>query len=160
LNAFFQHSYNAYRNEFDFFEDKKWFPQTVWGIQLSVPIFSGLSRYARTSQAKIQLLNDQHSLIQMERSLEFQEIQMKNNLRGAQETLSLQKKNLELANSIYENAIIKKKIGKGNGVAVTQKHGQLILAEAKYIGSMMETFNARLALDKMYNNILTNQITR
>jgi outer membrane protein TolC len=96
----------------------------------------------------------------MERSLEFQEIQMKNNLRGAEETLSLQKQNLELANSIYENAIIKKKIGKGNGVTVTQKHGQLILAEAKYIGSMMETFNARLALDKMYNNILTNQITR
>ena len=160
LNAFFHHSYNAYRNKFNFFEDKKWFPQTVWGIQLSVPVFSGLSRYARTSQAKIQLLNDQNSLIQMERSLEFQEVQMKNNLRGAEETLSLQKKNLELANLIYKNAIIKKKIGKGNGVTVTQKHGQLILAEAKYIGSMMETFNARLALDKMYNNILTNQITR
>lgn len=160
LNAFFQHSYNAYRNEFDFFEDKKWFPQTVWGIQLKIPIFSGLSRYARTSQAKIQLLNDQNSLVQLERSLQFQEIQMKNNLRGAEQRMSLQKKNLELANTIYDNAIMKEKIGKGNGINVTQKHGQLILAEAKYIGSMVETFSARLALDKLYNNILTNQTVK
>ena len=28
LGAFFNHQYNAYRNEFNFFADKPWFPQT------------------------------------------------------------------------------------------------------------------------------------
>ena len=42
IYAFFSHSYNAYRNEFNFFNDEKWYPQTVWGLQVQVPVFSGL----------------------------------------------------------------------------------------------------------------------
>ncbi|MFK7786348.1 MAG: TolC family protein, partial [Crocinitomicaceae bacterium] len=66
LSAFFQQSYNAFRNDFNFFADEKWFPQTVWGLQLNVPIFSGLSRRAVTAQSRITLMNDQNKLAQME----------------------------------------------------------------------------------------------
>ena len=75
LNTFFSQSYNAYRNEFNFFENDKWYPQTVWGLRINIPVFSGLSRHARTSQSKIKLLNDQNNLDLMAQNLQFQEIQ-------------------------------------------------------------------------------------
>ena len=153
LSAFFQHTYNAYRNEFNFFADEKWYPQTLWGLQLNIPIFSGLSRHARTAQAKIKLKNDQNSIEQLEQSLQFQELQLKNNLRGAETKFELQKENVRLAKSIYDNSIIQESIGKGNSLIVTQKHNQLLQAQAQYIGSMIELFQAKLSIDKLYNNI-------
>jgi outer membrane protein TolC len=156
LNGYFQHAYNAYRNEFNFFSDEKWFPQTVWGLQLNVPIFSGLQRQAQTSQAKIKLLKDENSLEQLESSLKFQEVKFKNELIGAQSKFDLQIQNIELAKSIYENSIIKENIGKGNSIVVTQKQQQLMSAQAQYIGSLVELFQAKLNLDKLYNNLLPN----
>ncbi|MGB0914779.1 MAG: TolC family protein [Crocinitomicaceae bacterium] len=157
LNAFFSHTYNAYRSEFNFFADERWFPQTVWGLQLNIPVFSGLSRHARTAQTKIQLMNDQNNLSIMEQNLEFQEIQYQNNYKAAVDKSDLQKQNVELAKSIYENEIIRENIGKGNSINVTQKHSQYMTAQAQYIGSLVELFQAKLALDKLYNNILPSK---
>ncbi|OFZ55500.1 MAG: hypothetical protein A3D92_18925, partial [Bacteroidetes bacterium RIFCSPHIGHO2_02_FULL_44_7] len=157
LNAFFTHSYNAYRNEFNFFANEKWYPQTVWGIQLNVPVFSGLQRHARTSQAKIQKLQNETKLEQMERTLQLQEIQLKNNLRGAQNKYALQAESIRLAESIYKNAVEAEQIGKGNSLTVTQKHNQVIVAQAQYLGSLIEVFQAQLALDKLYNELIQNQ---
>lgn len=157
LNAFFQHTYNAFRNEFNFFAAEPWFPQTLWGLQLNVPIFSGLTRKAKTSQAEIRLQKDRNSLEQMEQTLKFQEIQAKNNLSAAQNKYDLQGQNVVLARSIYDNSLTKEKIGEGNSILVTQKYNQLMAAQAQYLGSLIELFQAKLALDKLYNKILPTE---
>ena len=157
LNAFFSQTYNAYRSEFSFFENEKWYPQTVWGLQLNIPVFSGLSRHARTAQSKIQLMSDQNSLTLMEQNLQFQELQSQNNYKAALNKTELQQQNVELAKNIYNNELIRENIGKGNSINVTQKHTQYMTAQAQYIGSLVELFQAKLALDKLYNNILPNQ---
>lgn len=157
LNAFFQHTYNAYRNEFNFLSNEKWYPQTVWGLQLNVPIFSGLSRRAVTTQSRITLMNDQNKLEQMEQTLQFQADQAINNLEGAQSKNELQKANVDLAQSLYENALAKEEIGNGNSIIVTQQYNQLIMAQAQYTGTLIELFQARLTLDKIYNNILPTE---
>lgn len=155
LSAFFDHTYNAYRNDFNFFDDLPWYPQTVWGLQLNVPVFSGGQKYAKTTQAKIRLMKEQNNLKFMEESLQLQEITLKNNLRGAKDKLELQLQNVELANEIYNNAIIKEQIGKGNSILVTQKQQQLMIAQTQYVGSLIELFQAKLDLDKLYNNIIS-----
>lgn len=157
LNAFFSQTYNAYRSEFNFFDDERWFPQTVWGLQLNIPVFSGLSRHARTAQTKIQLMSDQNSLELMEQNLQFQEIQSQNNYKAAIDKTELQRQNVALAKTIYSNELIRENIGKGNSINVTQKHTQYMTAQAQYVGSLVELFQAKLALDKLYNNILPNQ---
>lgn len=157
VNAYFQHTYNAYRNEFNFFADESWFPQTVWGIQLNVPIFSGFQRHARTAQSKIALMKDESTLERLEETLKFQEIQVQNQLLGAKASYALQEENIVLATAIYSNAITKESIGKGNSIIVTQKHNQLMVAQAQYLGSMVDLLQAQLNLDKLYNNIISNQ---
>ena len=157
LNAFFSQGYNAYRNEFNFFEDDKWYPQTVWGLKLNIPVFSGLSRHARTSQSKIKLLNDKNNRDLMEQNLQFQEAQYQNNYKTALNKTALQKQHVILAKSIYNNELIRENIGKGNSINATQKHTQYMTAQAQYIGSLVALFQAKLALDKLYNNLLPNQ---
>lgn len=157
LSAFFQHTYNAFRNEFNFFSNEKWYPQTVWGLQLNVPIFSGLSRRAVTAQSRITLMNDQNKLAQMEQTLKFQVDQAQNNLEGARSQNELQKANVDLARSLYENALAKEEVGNGNSILVTQQYNQLIMAQAQYTGTLIELFQAQLELDKIYNNILPNE---
>lgn len=155
LSAFFDQTYNAYRNEFDFFDDLPWYPQTVWGLQLNVPIFAGGQRYSKTTQAKIAWMKEQNNLEFMEESLKLQEITFKNNLKGAKDKLELQAQNVELAQSIYDNAVLKEKIGKGNSILVTQKQQQLMVAQTQYVASLIELFSAKLDLDKLYNNIIS-----
>lgn len=157
LNAFFTQSYNAYRTKFNFFADERWFPQTVWGLQLNIPVFSGLQRHARTQQARIQKMQSETRLQQLERALQMQESQLRNNLAGAQSRYELQEANVNLAQTIYRNALEVEKIGKGNSLIVTQKHNQLIQAQAQYLGSLMDLFQTQLELDKLYNELLKNQ---
>lgn len=155
LSAFFDQTYNAYRNDFNFFDDLPWYPQTVWGLQLNVPVFSGLQRYAKTSQAKIAWMKEQNNLEFLEESLKLQEITFKNNLQGAKDKLELQEQNVALAKTIYDNAVLKEKIGKGNSIIVTQKQQQLMVAQTQYVASLIELFSAKLDLDKLYNNIIS-----
>jgi outer membrane protein TolC len=155
LNGFFQHTYNAFRNDFSFFSDGKWYPQTLWGLQLTVPVFSGLQRHAKVKQAEIQLLQDEQNRTYVEQSLQFQEKQFSNNYYAALSRLELEEQNLELARTIYNNAVIREEIGKINSVVVTQKYNQLIQAQAQLVSAQVDLFNAKRQLDKLYNNILS-----
>lgn len=157
VNAFFQQTYNAYRNEFNLFANEKWYPQTLWGIQLNVPIFSSGMRYAKVSQAKIRLAQDNNKLSILEESLKFQEIQAKNNILSAQQQLELQAKNVELARLIYLNSITREEIGKESSILVTQKYNQYIQSQSQYVGSLINVFQSRLTLDKLYNQIIENK---
>jgi outer membrane protein TolC len=153
LGAFFQQSYNAFRNEFNFFANEKWYPQTLWGIQMQIPIFSSGSRWSQTSQAKVEIEKSKNALSELNKALEMQQVQLSNNLKNSRQSLELQEKNIALAKKIYENALIKESIGNGTSILVTQKYNQLILAQAQYVGAMLDVFNSKLNLDKLYHSI-------
>ncbi len=154
LNTFFQQTYNAYRNEFNFFANEKWYPQTIWGLQLTIPVFSSGYRYARVNQAKIRLMQEENNLKLLEETLKMQEIQGKNNLLNAQNRLMLQQENVRLAQSIYMNAITREEIGKESSIAVTQKYNQLLIAQSELIGATLDVLQAQLNLEKLYNTLL------
>lgn len=155
LNASFQHTYNAYRNSFNFFANQKWFPQTFWGLQLTIPIVSGGERYARVKQAEIKVKQDENNLLLTKENLKFQEMQAKNNLTGAMMKLDLQQANIDLAGKIYNNALIRENIGQETSISVTQKYNQLVMAQAQFTSAKLAVFSAKLELEKLYNQILT-----
>ena len=155
LGAFFQHKYDAYRNEFDFFDSSgDWFEQTFVGVRLSVPIFSSGARWSRTQQAQLEIEKREFEINEYKRSLQLHEIQYTNDLKSAIDKLVLQQENVKLASTIYNNALLRSEIGKENSFMVTQKYTQVITAQAQYLGAMVDVFNARLNMDKLYNNII------
>lgn len=155
LAGFFNHQYNAFRNEFNFFDsNEEWFAQTVWGIKLTIPIFSSGERWAKMKKAEIAIKQDELSIQQLERGLKAQEIQLKNNLRQARTNLELKEKNVELARKIYNNSLTKAEIGKENSIMVTQKYNQLVGAQTEYVNAMMNVFNTKIELDELYNKLI------
>jgi outer membrane protein TolC len=73
---------------------------------------------------------------------------------GAQQKMQLQQENIRLAGKIYDNSILKQQIGKENSINVTQKYNQLMIAQSQYVGSLVDVFQSKLTLDKLYNQIL------
>ena len=56
LALFGQQSWQAQRNEFNFFDgNQPWFQQTVIGVQLQVPIFDGGTKHHKIQQNKLQM---------------------------------------------------------------------------------------------------------
>jgi outer membrane protein TolC len=150
--AFFNHQQNAFRNEFDFLQDKPWYPTTVWGVGVTIPVTSSGQRIMKVQQAEIRLNQDQNSIDELRRGLEFQQLQLKAMFINAYEKMHLEEKNVELAQSIYQKALARKEVGSISALDVTQKQSQLLQAEGSYIGAVMEMLNYKIQLDKLYNN--------
>ncbi|WP_169736101.1 TolC family protein [Crocinitomix catalasitica] len=151
LGAFFNHSQNAFRSEFDFFENKPWYPTTVWGVTLNIPIMSSGQKIAKVQQAEMKIEQDENSLQNLERSLQFQEIQLKATYKSSVELMEIESSNVDLAKRVYENAVIRKKTGTVSALEVTQLQSQLLTAESNYIRSVMDMLNVKVQLDKLYN---------
>ena len=156
FSAYFQQSYNAFRTAFDFFDDKPWYSQTNWGLQMKIPVFAGGRGRAVVKQSEIRLMQDANNFELTKQGLRLQEVQLKNTLASAIKKRALQKENIVLAERIYRNAIKKEAIGNGNNVIVTQKLNQLMMAQAEYTASLMEVYRSKIELDKLYNKLNLN----
>jgi len=159
LAAFFQHQYMAFRNEFNFFQDKPWYPSTAWGVTLRIPIMSSGMRAMQVQQAKIEVEKNENSLIEMHRTLQFQEIQTKLNFENALTQAKLETRNIELAKQIYRNTYLKKEIGMVTSLQVTQTYAQVLTSQTDYINAVLQILNAKNELDNLYGNF-TKHITQ
>jgi outer membrane protein TolC len=154
LGGFFQHRYDAYRNEFNFLSSNgEWFEQTFWGLRLNVPITSSGARISRQRQAELELKQREFEIQYYKRTLEMQEATYKNEFLAAQERLQLQMNNVVLATKIYNNSLQRAEIGRESSILVTQKYTQVVTAQSQYIGAMVDVFNAKLNIDQLYNTI-------
>ncbi len=153
LSAYFQQGYNAYRTSFDFFEDKPWYSQTSWGIQMTIPVFSSGKGKSTLKQAQIKFMQDENTLKTTQNGLKLQEIQFTNELKSALKQKELQQQNIVLTEKIYKNAILKRNAGKLSNTEVTQKLNQLIMTQAEYTGTLINVFQAKIKLDKLYNKL-------
>ncbi len=158
LAAFFQHQYMAFRSEFDLFQDKPWYPSTAWGITLKIPIISSGMRAMQVQQAKIEVEKNENSIKELERTLQFQEIQTKANFENALTMMKLERRNIELAKSIYKNTSIKKEVGVVTSLQVTQTYSQVLSAQTDYLNAILQVMNAKNELDNLYGNF-TTQLT-
>jgi len=151
VGAFFSHSQNAYRNEFNFFENQPWYPTTVWGISMSIPITSSGQKVMRVQQAEIKLEQDANNLELLERTLKFQEIQLKAGFENAWQLMKIEVMNVALAENIYANEIKRKNIGVGSALHLTQLQSQLLNAQGSYISAVMQMLAYKIELDKLFN---------
>jgi outer membrane protein len=153
LGAFFNHSQNAYRKDFDFLKSgSPWYPTTLWGIQLKVPIFSSLQGHQRVQQAKLELAKIQSQKMLVEQNLNMQAMSARNNYSSALDRYQSTKEDLELAKSIKEKTRIKYNAGLASSRDLTSTENQYLTSLGNYINTSMELLNSKLALDKALGN--------
>ena len=152
LSAFFSHQQMAFRNEFNFFQTGDWFPATLWGITMKIPISSGGMRNAQMQQAKIDVLIREEEIAETKRMFEFQQIQLINEFESAIEQLRLEEKNIALATKLLDNAQKKSQMGLVGAIEITQLYAQMLNAQANYVRASSAVFNTKNDLDNLYSN--------
>jgi len=151
LNAFASHSQSAQRNKFNYFNgDEPWFPTTVLGLNLSVPLFDGGWKRHIIAQEKmnIDILKLQQENLREGILLEAE--QGKTNWKNAVEQYQLAKDNLTLANNIYNITHIKYKEGIGSSLELNTAEQDKIAARGRYIQSVVQMLVAKTNLKKAY----------
>ncbi len=127
-------------------------PNNVAGIQLSVPLFTGFSRKAKIGQAKIELDKATNNRMLLEEQLRLQNNQLSFELRNAFENYTMQKENVAVAREVFDSFNNKYKQGQISSLDLTQANVNVLTAENDYISSILSLLQAKLQLDKLYNN--------
>ncbi|MCB9222673.1 MAG: TolC family protein [Crocinitomicaceae bacterium] len=151
MGAFFTHSQNAYRSEFNFFNNMDWYPTTIWGLSLKIPIATSGQQIMKVQQAEIKVEQDANNIAQLERTLEFQELQLKAQFQSAYDKMTIEMENVKLAQFIYEQGLKKKANGAISSLEVTQLQNQYLQAEGNYIAAIMDLLSVKIQLDKLFN---------
>ncbi|CAN5287015.1 TolC family protein [soil metagenome] len=145
----------ASRTKFDIFKiGEPWYPIAVVGIQVNVPIFDGLQRHYRVSQAKVGILQAENNLVFMQRTIDMQRAVAKVNLQNSTASLESQKENMDLAESVFE--VSKKKFNQGLGSNLEIINAQTALKEAQtnYFNALFDAVIAKVEYDKS-NGVFT-----
>jgi outer membrane protein len=153
LGAFVSHQENAFRNQFNFLDfNRPWYPATVWGINLRVPIFDSGMRYSRVSQAKLEYQKAENLTVLAEQSLKLQADNARADLINAFERLNTEKQNLFLAEKIQKKTLIKYQEGLSSSLELNQVQNQFLTTQGSYIMTIFELLNAKARFEKALNS--------
>ncbi|MFA5806220.1 MAG: TolC family protein [Melioribacteraceae bacterium] len=156
LTLYENYYYQAQREKVDFLaNDKKWYPVSVIGLNLSIPLLSGFQTKTKVQQAKIQLM--QLSLTeQSTRSyIAMQNDNIINKIKVNINAIGTQKKNMQLAEDVYQ--ITRQQYQKGITPLSDLLNAETSLREAQvnYLNAVVQLKLAELDFLKNNGNILT-----
>jgi outer membrane protein len=142
------YSKNAQRNKFDIFGKGDWFSTAYVGVNLSIPIFDGFARSARIKRARIDLKQTENQLENLKLSIDSEVEQARINFKSALATMITQKKNMELAEAVYNQTKKKFEVGTGSNTEITAAQTDLVTAQTNYISSLYSAIIAKVDYQK------------
>ena len=152
INAFINGGYAGNNNRFNFLDrSQKWFGASLFGVNMSVPLFSSLERSAATQKAKIALEKSERALVNTRQELKIKIKRAQNELTFAQQDLGTKKQAQNLAKRIEEKNQIKFFEGLASSFELSQAQTQLYTAQKQYMEAMLSVLNKHIALDVLLN---------
>ncbi|NOR88228.1 MAG: hypothetical protein GQ527_11515 [Bacteroidales bacterium] len=150
LSAFFSAKTNAMRDTYNFFDSElPWYPTTVWGFQMNIPIFSSGKRNAVVQQSKLNMRKMDESQKQLSTSLQLQLQTARNNFSNKYYEYLNRKKNLELTVRIFQKTQIKYQEGMASSFDLSQAQNGFIQANTDYTLSIMNLLQNKIELEKI-----------
>lgn len=131
-------------NKFNYFSGARWFPASSVGLNISVPIFDGFARAARIKRAQLQLQQAEQQMEGLRQSIDRDVETALNNYRSALATLESQKRNMELAELVYNQSKLKREQGLGSATEITAAQTDLQVAQSNYILALYDASNAKI----------------
>lgn len=139
----------AQRNQFDIADPSKpWYPVSLIGATIKMPIFTGMARNARTQQAKVSLMEAQNNLDYIRQTIDLQLASSAASMQNAAATLETQKKNIELAQDVYRVSKIKFEQGVGTNLEMVTAETTLKEAQTNYFNALYDALVSRIDYDK------------
>ncbi len=135
---------NAQRNSFNFLGKGDWFTTSYIGVNLAVPIFSGFAKDSRVKQAKLALQQTDNQIDNLKLSIDNEVEQAKINFKSALTTMDYQKKNMQLAETVYTQTKKKYEVGTGSNTEISAAQTDLITAQNNYINALYSAIISRI----------------
>lgn len=122
-------------------------------LTASVPIFAGGKNAVNIKKAKLALQASQLDHEQARDQLLVQEKQLRYNLKSAQESFEIQKKNIEVTQRVFNNITKKYEQGLSSSIEVTNVNNNLLTAQSNYVSAVMNLLNAEDELLKLLGTL-------
>lgn len=136
---------NAQRNSFDFFKSgQPWFTTTLIGLSIDVPIFDGFGRAARVQKARYELQQTQNNMELLKMSIDNDVENARLKTRNAIVSMDFQHRNMELAESVYNQTKKKYEQGLGSNIEITNAQTELKTAQNNYYSALYDAIIARI----------------
>lgn len=134
----------ANRDQFNLFQKGDWFTSSYVGLRINVPIFLGMSNDANIKKAQLTLKQTENEIDNLKIAIDNEIAIAKNNFNNAITTLDFQKKNMQLAEQVYNQAKKKYEIGTGSNTDITNAQTDLRVAQSNYITSLYNAIIAKV----------------
>jgi outer membrane protein len=128
--------------------DYPFFPTTLWGLQLNVPIISSGMRYQKVKQSKFALEQVKINQVATEQRLITMAEKSRTETRAAYDNFKTEERTLALAKNIFERTTIKFTTGSAASFELTQEQGNYLLAQQNYVQKLVQLLMARADLRK------------
>ncbi|HLT09046.1 MAG TPA: TolC family protein [Cyclobacteriaceae bacterium] len=128
--------------------NSEWFPGSVLGVSLEIPIFDGLAKSYRIQQNRVQIKQFQNQLYDQEQRVVSEEAEARANLQNSLSALRAQLDNRELAMEVFRTTKIKYQEGVGSNFEVVEADAALKEAETNYYAALYDALIARVDLEK------------
>ena len=149
IYGFFSHQQMAMRNEFNFFEtEKDWYPATLWGFNINIPIFNSGEGKAKTQIKEIAVEKANNELKEIENQIVALLMIIKSNYTSALTRLQNAKEKVSFSNQIYQDELLKFQNGASSLLFLTEKKTALIQAQQELLQKELELYKAKVQLEK------------
>ena len=152
IGAFFNHQQQNMSNKFEVFSGGTWYPSTLWGLSITLPIISGGMRLAKVGQARLDYEKATNMSKQVDQSLLLKAQQAKSNYTSSYSIYINQKDGLKIAEKINNNSMKKYTEGMISSMELSQTQTQYLETEAKYIKALLDLLNASSQLNIALGN--------
>jgi outer membrane protein TolC len=136
---------NAQRTSFTFLKGSEpWYTTSFINFTLNIPIFDGGARNANIATARLNLQKMNNSLEQLKSSIDNDVNQARINMKSAILTMDAQKKNIQLAESVYNSTKLKYDQGLGSNQEISTAQADLVTAQNNYYSSIYDAIIAKI----------------
>ncbi len=129
-------------------KDPTWIPTFVVGLNANIPIFGGFEKRAKLNRAKLDLAVLENQQRSLEHAISLEVSNARTAYTSAQSRLDDQKKNLALAERIYDMTQIKYREGVGSSIELVQAEQSLFETQQNHIQATYDLLLAKIGLDK------------
>ena len=142
------YSQNAMRTKFDFFEGGSWFNTSIVSLNINLPLFNGFARDARVKRTKIELKQIENQIDALKNNIDNEITQAKLNYISSVATMQFQKKNMQLAEAVYQQTKKKFETGTGSNTEISAAQADLVTAQNNYMNALYSALIAKVDLLK------------
>jgi outer membrane protein TolC len=147
--TYWNYSRNALGQKFNLFNfEDPWFKTSVWGLNMSVPIFDAGQKGQRIRQAKLNLEKTSNTIENLQRAIDLQLTASSILFKNALLTLDVQDQNVALAEKVYNTTLKKYEQGLGSSFELLQTETELENAQSNYFQALYDAVTSKIAYTK------------